>query len=234
MHSRLGEVLEAKHLAEAALHHAKVTKAANETHADCLRIIIRADTRLADEIDKGQAEGEIATQSAGGANIGARPSGTAAVDETIRRTLKELGVTSQRLSEWRTVRDAGESVVEEAISQAQAEDRPPTKSDILRKSRQTIEVPVTVKPAQTAPQIVRVVTKAATPAATVIHSAASLQTMEAEKLAAELTNFIRDWRDKLQRSFWQERPSGVAKATLKRVIKDAEAWLGIEHDKLGK
>lgn len=30
------EVLEAKKLAEAALHYAKVTKAANETHADCI------------------------------------------------------------------------------------------------------------------------------------------------------------------------------------------------------
>ena len=37
------EVLEAKGLAQAALHYARVTKAANETHADCLRIITRAD-----------------------------------------------------------------------------------------------------------------------------------------------------------------------------------------------
>ena len=50
------EVLEAKHLAEAALHLAKVTKAANETHADCLRIIARAEMRMADEIDRGQAK----------------------------------------------------------------------------------------------------------------------------------------------------------------------------------
>jgi hypothetical protein len=37
------EVLEVKKLAELALHYAKVTKAANETHADCLRIITRAE-----------------------------------------------------------------------------------------------------------------------------------------------------------------------------------------------
>jgi hypothetical protein len=37
------EVLEARAVAEAALHYAKVTKAANETHADCLRIITRAE-----------------------------------------------------------------------------------------------------------------------------------------------------------------------------------------------
>ena len=34
-----GEVLEAKYIAEAALHYARVTKAANDTQADCLRII---------------------------------------------------------------------------------------------------------------------------------------------------------------------------------------------------
>ena len=33
---------------------------ANETHADCLRIIARAEWRMADEIDAGQASGEVA------------------------------------------------------------------------------------------------------------------------------------------------------------------------------
>jgi hypothetical protein len=53
------EVLEAKQTAEAALHFAKLTKATNETHADCLRIITRAEMRMADEIEKGQACGTI-------------------------------------------------------------------------------------------------------------------------------------------------------------------------------
>ena len=49
-------------LGEAALHYAKVTGAAkaNETHTDCLRIIIRAEMRMADEIDRGQATGDPA------------------------------------------------------------------------------------------------------------------------------------------------------------------------------
>src|SRR5450755_2729361 len=55
-----GEVLEAKKLAEAALHFAKVMEAANETHADCLRVITRAEIRMADEIDGGQERGEVA------------------------------------------------------------------------------------------------------------------------------------------------------------------------------
>src|SRR5918995_1094458 len=52
------EVLEAKAVAEAALHYAKITKAANETQADCLRMVVRAETRMADEIDRGQERGE--------------------------------------------------------------------------------------------------------------------------------------------------------------------------------
>lgn len=55
------EVLEAKHVAEAALHYAKVTGAANEAHADCLRIITRAEIRMAREIDAAQERGEVAT-----------------------------------------------------------------------------------------------------------------------------------------------------------------------------
>lgn len=44
------EVLEAKALAEAALHYAKVTQAANDTHADCIRIITCASMRIAPSV----------------------------------------------------------------------------------------------------------------------------------------------------------------------------------------
>jgi phage N-6-adenine-methyltransferase len=118
-----GEVLEARDAARAALALAKVMQAANETQADCLRIIARAEIRMADEIDAGQARGEL--QTAGGDR------------KTIVRssdndpgTLDELGVSRQRLSEWREMRDAGEDVVEGAIESALAEGRAPTKADI--------------------------------------------------------------------------------------------------------
>jgi hypothetical protein len=39
------EVLEAKALCRGRLHYAKVTKAANEAHADCLRVIARSEIR---------------------------------------------------------------------------------------------------------------------------------------------------------------------------------------------
>jgi hypothetical protein len=44
-----GEVLEAMRLADLALHQVKVIGAAKATHADCLRIILRAEMLMADE-----------------------------------------------------------------------------------------------------------------------------------------------------------------------------------------
>lgn len=82
------------------------TKAANETHADCLLMIVRAEIRMADEIDKGQELGEIST---GGRR--AKPSEVLAVTD--------LGVRDrEQLREWRETRDAGMNVVESAIDAA--------------------------------------------------------------------------------------------------------------------
>lgn len=125
------EVLEAKKLAEAALHYARVTQAANETHADCLRIITRAEMRMADEIDKGQASGEVARH--GNPEFGAN------VRDPDNRpaTYADLGISRQRVSEWRDLREAGEPVVEAAITEALSEGRAPTKADISRHVRGT-------------------------------------------------------------------------------------------------
>jgi hypothetical protein len=56
----LPALLEARALAMAARHYARVTRASNETKADCLRLIKRAEMRLADEIDAMQERGELA------------------------------------------------------------------------------------------------------------------------------------------------------------------------------
>jgi hypothetical protein len=86
--------LEAKNLAEAALHYARVTKAANDTHADCLRIITRAEMRMADEVDR--------VPSAQGRRTDLDfPRGSGEVP-----TLNDLGISSQRISEWRETREA--------------------------------------------------------------------------------------------------------------------------------
>lgn len=118
------EVLEAKKIAEAALHYARVTKAANETHADCIRIITRAEMRMANEIDEGKASGELASQG--------RPDKTS----EARTFLEDIGVSKQRVSEWRDLRDAGDEVVETAIGKALSEGRAPTKSEILNAARE--------------------------------------------------------------------------------------------------
>jgi hypothetical protein len=126
-----GEVLEAKKIAEAALPLARVTRAANETHGDCIRIISLAEIRMANEIDAGQERGEVATQERG------RPVSVQGSGTSSAATLDELGVSRQRLSEWREVRDAGPDVVESAIQEALDEGRAPTKADIRRNIRGT-------------------------------------------------------------------------------------------------
>lgn len=126
------EVLEAKAIAELALHYAKLTKAANETHADCLRMIVRAEMRMATEIDKGQERGEVA-------NAGVNQ--WSSEDRTT--TLDSLGVSRQRLHEWRETRDAGEHVVEAAIAGALNEGRAPTKADVRRSVGRGVAQPIT-------------------------------------------------------------------------------------------
>ena len=55
----LQELLDARAVAMAARHYARVTRASNETQAGCLLLIKRA-VRLADEIDAMQEKGELA------------------------------------------------------------------------------------------------------------------------------------------------------------------------------
>lgn len=119
------EVLEAKAIAEMALHYARVTKAANETHADCLRMITRAEMRMADEIDKGQASGQLAKKN------------ETYVQGSDISTLDDLGLDRRRVAEWRETRDAGEQAVEAALSEALADGRAPKKTDIQRHVRGT-------------------------------------------------------------------------------------------------
>ncbi|WP_425408219.1 hypothetical protein [Hyphococcus sp.] len=89
------------------MHYAKVTKAANETQADCMRMIVRAEMRMADEIDKGQADGALAKQRQRSNVRGADVS-----------EMDEIGVSRQRVAEWREVRDAGAENVERVIRRA--------------------------------------------------------------------------------------------------------------------
>ena len=111
------EVLEAKAMAEAALHYAKITKAANETHADCIRIITRAEMRMANEIDAEKAAGNL--RGVGNPNQIQRD----AVNS--KTTYADIGIAQQRVAEWRDVRDAGEQVVDGVISKALSKGQAP-------------------------------------------------------------------------------------------------------------
>lgn len=102
------EVLESHRLAGAALHYAKVTGAANEAHADCLRIITRAEIRMAREIDAAQERGEVACR---GDNPNVRPSD----NQTV---IADLGIDRRRAAEWREFAYAGDQAVDDAIETA--------------------------------------------------------------------------------------------------------------------
>ena len=91
--------------AQPGLFLAGMTRAANETRADCLRIIVRAEMKMANEVDAGQARGEVRRPGRHSNSPG----------------LGELEIDSRRLSEWREMRDAGEEVIEEAIQDARFE-----------------------------------------------------------------------------------------------------------------
>ena len=111
-------MLGAKQLAEAALHYARVTKAADETQADCLRIITRSETRMADEVDAAQELGQLPRRGGNRSKV---------------RTADFGGEAShkRRVDEWRAVRDAGEQFVEDVLRAALAEGRTPTKREIV-------------------------------------------------------------------------------------------------------
>jgi hypothetical protein len=124
-------VLEARSMAQAALHYARVTKAANASHADCVRIITRAEIRMSREIDRGREAGEVAKH---GTN---QFSEDVQTSDILTTTLPELGIPRQRLAEWRELAEAGPEAVEEAIAAALDEGHPPTRAGIQKHIRGT-------------------------------------------------------------------------------------------------
>ena len=122
------EILEVRVAAKAALHYAKLLEAANETQADCLLLIKRAEMRLVEEVRAAREQGEVAR------NGGDRKSGISVrAPDTDPATLDELGLSRQRFAEWSEVYDAGgEAVVDEAIQAALDEGRAPTNADVQR------------------------------------------------------------------------------------------------------
>ena len=131
------EVLEARNHAKAAFHYAKLVKARNESQADCLRLIKRAELRMVYEVDAGQVSGEVATADG---TTHHRPSqeGVQSPD-TLPATFTELGVDRRRVSEWRELRDAGGlAIIDEVIDEALMEGRAPTDAHIQWAAKQAL------------------------------------------------------------------------------------------------
>jgi hypothetical protein len=80
-------------------------------------LIDRAEMRMADEIDRGQANGELAPRHR-------------QKEALASPTLSDLGVRRDQLHEWRQLRDVGVAAVEQVINDVLFEGRAPTKADI--------------------------------------------------------------------------------------------------------
>lgn len=105
-------------LGNAAVNHATVIK-------------LRAERRLADAVDKGQEEGEIAK-----AGRPVKPPQPGGFSEAPKSTLEDIGVTQQRLTEARKLRDAyTDGDIEEAAEDASAAGHALSRSRLLNEAK---------------------------------------------------------------------------------------------------
>jgi N6-adenosine-specific RNA methylase IME4 len=126
------EVLQGLKAAKAARHLAQLIHAANETQAECLRLIVQAERRMVLEIDDGQERGEIAGRGNPDLVAGSENVRTA---DNWPATYKELGLDRRRVREWRVLASVPIEVLEEAICLALLESRAPTRQECLRAAR---------------------------------------------------------------------------------------------------
>ena len=97
-----------RNLAEAARVLAKQVKLGEAAVNHATAIKLRAEVRLADIIDEGQAAGDIATAATGGARYGrghTEPGPKFGPGSAAPTTLADLGVDKRRLAESRQIRD---------------------------------------------------------------------------------------------------------------------------------
>jgi hypothetical protein len=120
----MAETVQAMKLAQAAKELGRIIGAANEARADCLRVEMLAQIRIAREYEAAQARGEVATQS--------RHPGSVQNADTAPATADELGLDRRRVAEWRKMATAGEAVVLGAISDALAKGREATAAEVRR------------------------------------------------------------------------------------------------------
>ena len=122
----LAETLSAMKLAQAANELGRIAGAADDVRADCLRIMVLAQMRIAREYDAAKAKGEVAGHGRSAAEAKVRDA------DLSLPTTEEMGLDKRRIAEWRKMADAGEEVVLGAIENALDEGREATAADVMR------------------------------------------------------------------------------------------------------
>jgi hypothetical protein len=113
------EVLEAREIADLALHLAKLRHAALDTYVACVLLISAAERRIGDEIIAGKERGELAP--------GHRPKkGSEAA------TLSDLGLTKDQSADYQAVARTPEKVIKDALQAEAAAGKEPTKATVKR------------------------------------------------------------------------------------------------------
>ena len=135
------EILEAREMALAAYHGAKITArlmqaknahdtlvaAAHRVQADALEIKSRAKARLAEEYDAAKERGEVAR--------GGRPKSVPEGNGSTPATSSDLGLTRRFIHEARELRDAEEAdpgIVRRSLDQLVARSEEPTQAALRR------------------------------------------------------------------------------------------------------
>jgi hypothetical protein len=111
------EALEARTMAEAARHFAKLLRASNEVQADCLRLIDRAEKLIGTELIAAKESGEVAKV------------GQPRVSSTASR-IHDLGISYDESAYFQRRARTPDSVIDRAIQKALEEDRAPLKKDL--------------------------------------------------------------------------------------------------------
>jgi hypothetical protein len=128
------EVIEAHRAAETARHFARLIHAANETQADCLRLVIEAERRMVEELEAGQTNGQVAGW--GGDRKSIKPQ-DAGLDQPV--TYRDLGLDDRRVSEWRQLAHADPLVLEERIARALVAGKAPTHAELLTAAKTALK-----------------------------------------------------------------------------------------------
>jgi hypothetical protein len=93
--------------AQAARHLAKLIHASHEAQAECLRLVLRAETRMVVEVQAGRERGEIAVRDD---NLRRGPD--ARTSGVGKATLPEIGIDRRRLREWCILASVPDDIME--------------------------------------------------------------------------------------------------------------------------